>query len=106
MDGNGNLLTASSQEVSLRLDQFLTKRFPEQSRTYFQGLIDEGLVLVNGRAAKKRSRLEEGDEVSVTFADRPFSDLKPEPFPAQSPCWLSFCCVNSRLGLLLLGHYS
>ena len=65
----------------LRLDQYLALEFPHQSRTYFQRLIEEGLVLVNGQNVKKRTLLEIGDSVEVEFALTPELDLEPEEIP-------------------------
>lgn len=70
-----------SEEAGIRLDQLLTKRYPSFSRTYFQGLIEKQLVLVNGELVKKRTLLQEGDEIEVEFALPPEIDLTPEPIP-------------------------
>ena len=49
-----------------RLDKFLVSRLPEFSRARLQGLIADGFVLVDGRAAKKSGQmLEAGDAVEV-----------------------------------------
>jgi len=59
---------ASSNEDSLRLDKFITKQFPLYSRSYFQRLIDEGLVTVNNNALRKSSiALKTNDVISITF---------------------------------------
>jgi 23S rRNA pseudouridine1911/1915/1917 synthase len=51
-----------------RLDRVLTAHYAGQSRTYFQVLIDEGLVRVNGdvMTVKKRKAVA-GDDVEVEF---------------------------------------
>lgn len=67
-------------EIDLRLDQILTKRFlGHYSRTYFQSLIQEGLVLVNGAPVKKRLKPEAGDEIEIEFVLNRAIDLSPEP---------------------------
>lgn len=66
------------KEAALRLDKLLAKRFPEYSRQYFQYLIREKLVLVNGSLVKKATKLEEGDEVEIEFALTPEISLEPE----------------------------
>lgn len=71
----------SEEETSYRLDKLLALRFPEYSRQYFQYLIREKLVLVNGNLVKKAAKLEEGDEIEVEFALTPEISLEPEAIP-------------------------
>ncbi|MBS0620193.1 MAG: RluA family pseudouridine synthase [Verrucomicrobia bacterium] len=73
--------TVSLKEAELRLDKLLALHFPAHSRTYFQYLIDEGCVLVNGALVKKRERLLEGDEIEVCFLLTPELSLEPEEIP-------------------------
>ncbi len=69
------------EEAGQRLDQLLTKLYPGHSRTYFQGLIEEGCVLVNGAAVKKRTILNMSDEIEVCFRLTPELSAAPEPIP-------------------------
>ncbi len=71
----------SEEETALRLDKLLALRFPEYSRQYFQYLIREKLVLVNGAIVKKAAKLEEGDEIEIEFALTPEITLEPEAIP-------------------------
>ncbi|MEN9655044.1 MAG: Ribosomal large subunit pseudouridine synthase [Chlamydiota bacterium] len=71
----------ASDEEGQRLDLWLTGRFPEFSRTYFQKIIDKGLVLVNGALVKKRVLLAEDDEVEVCFEALEKLSLEPEAIP-------------------------
>jgi len=68
-------------ESSLRLDKLLTLRYPQHSRTYFQYLIEEGFVLLNGERAKKRMIPEEGDEIEVCFQLTPEISVEAESIP-------------------------
>ena len=52
-----------------RLDGFLSRALPDLSRSAAQKLLEQGLVLRNGRPGKKNDRLEVGDEISVTLPD-------------------------------------
>lgn len=74
-------LIASSEQSGLRLDKFLAHYFEKKSRTYFQYLIEEGFVLVNGDPVKKRQIVEEGDEIEVCFQLTPELSLEPENIP-------------------------
>jgi 23S rRNA-/tRNA-specific pseudouridylate synthase len=49
-------LIVTESERDLRLDKWLTLKFPTYSRTYFQSLIEEGNVLVNDKPSKKREK--------------------------------------------------
>ncbi len=42
------------EEAGQRIDRLLKERFVEKSRTYFQYLIEQECVLINGSAVKKR----------------------------------------------------
>lgn len=77
-----DLLVVTEEEAGERLDKILAKRFQEvYSRTYFQYLIDEQLVLLNGVPVKKRIKPQLGDEIEVQFASVPEIQLTPEPIP-------------------------
>ena len=76
-----DLLIATEEEANVRLDQVLTARFPDYSRTYFQSLIEKSLVLVNGALAKKATRLVAGDEIEVEFAATAEISITPEAIP-------------------------
>lgn len=74
-------LFVSTTEDGLRMDKLLTARFPEYSRTYFQYLIEEGFVLLNGEPIKKRVCPKNGDEIEVCFQAIPGPSLQPEAIP-------------------------
>jgi 23S rRNA pseudouridine1911/1915/1917 synthase len=72
----------SDAEEGQRLDKILAERFKElRSRTYFQYLIEEQKVLVNGEKVKKRYKPELGDEVEVNFILTPEITLEAENIP-------------------------
>ncbi len=60
--------------AGIRLDKYIAEQCPELSRSYIQKLIGEGLVTVNGRAAKAGMRLDIGDSITA---------LIPPPTPAS-----------------------
>jgi 23S rRNA pseudouridine1911/1915/1917 synthase len=76
-----NFFTVSSEEVRTRLDKLLSLHFPEHSRTYFQYLIEQGCVLVNGMLLKKREIPNAGDEIEVCFVLTPEISLEPQNIP-------------------------
>ena len=50
-----------------RLDKYLTREYPELSRSRLQALIEQGYVLVNGCGAKPGQRLNPGDVIQFTL---------------------------------------
>ncbi|MDP2932366.1 MAG: RluA family pseudouridine synthase [Chloroflexota bacterium] len=68
-------------EGGVRLDKYVSEQCPEISRTRAQKLIDEGLVTVNGRAARSSLKLNTGDRVEVVVPPPPPSQLAPEEIP-------------------------
>lgn len=82
MESESDQLIITTEEAGERLDKILARRFAElYSRTYFQYLIDQHLVLLNGQPVKKRIKPLAGDEVEVQFAALPEADLASEPIP-------------------------
>jgi len=72
----------SEEESGERLDKILAQRYKEvQSRTYFQYLIEEKCVLLNGFPVKKRVKPKVDDEVEIFFLITPEIDVTPEPIP-------------------------
>jgi 23S rRNA pseudouridine1911/1915/1917 synthase len=78
-----DLSLVTAEEEGLRIDKLLANRFPAHSRTYFQHLIENGFVLLNGEPVKKRISPEEGDEIEVCFQAHPEASLEPEAIPLE-----------------------
>jgi 23S rRNA pseudouridine1911/1915/1917 synthase len=76
-------IIVSDEEEGFRLDKLLSVRFPAHSRTYFQYLIENGSVLVNGQKCKKREVLKIDDEVEICFILTPEIALEPENIPLE-----------------------
>ena len=72
----------SEEEAGERLDKILAKRFSAiGSRTYFQYLLDQKRVLLNGSPVKKRMVPKCGDEVEIHYLAHPELTLTPENLP-------------------------
>lgn len=69
-------LTASADDAGLRLDHFLVSHLPDVSRVRVQQMLEQGLILVNGKQAKPSLRLKGGESVSIT------GRVQPEPLRA------------------------
>lgn len=100
----------SDEETDLRLDKFLSLRFPEYSRTYFQYLIDKACVLVNGQVVKKREKLQPLDEIEICFELTPEISLQPEEIPLEILYEDDhLLAINKPVGMVVHpapGHYS
>ncbi len=75
------LLTVAHREAGRRLDQFLSARLSDMSRTRIQRLIDEGRVLVDGGWCRRSTRLQGDQEVTVLIPDVVAADLLAEDIP-------------------------
>lgn len=72
------------EEEGCRLDKVLAARFFDiKSRSYFQKLIEDGLVLLNEAPAKKRTQPKAGDLVEIQFVLPDEIDLEPENIPLE-----------------------
>ncbi|MBA3816229.1 MAG: RluA family pseudouridine synthase [Parachlamydiaceae bacterium] len=101
----------TEEEAGERLDKVLSKRFCHAgSRTYFQFLIDEGKVLLNGAPIKKRNKAIAGDEIEVEFILTAELELKPENIPLEIVYEdESLLVVNKAPGMVVHpgpGHWS
>ena len=66
--------------VSLRIDVF-TAKTAEITRSRAAGLIADGNVLINGKAAAKNAKVKDGDSVTITLPDPETYDITPENIP-------------------------
>ena len=64
-----------------RADVFLSRSVPELTRSAAQRLLEQGAVLLDGRAVKKNDRLSPGAELSLTLPDPEPVDARPQDIP-------------------------
>jgi 23S rRNA pseudouridine1911/1915/1917 synthase len=72
------LITLISDQKDERLDAWLAGKLEKYSRTYVKKLIDEGRVLVNGKAVKSNYKLKENETIDVNVPDPELLDVKAE----------------------------
>ena len=75
------LIDVSSEEAGTRLDRVVATHFPELSRTRVQELIEEGLVLLNGKPAKDSHKVHANDLIRVVPQERPGLRAEAEEIP-------------------------
>lgn len=76
---DNEILSVDASAEGERIDKYLSAQIPHFSRSYFQKLILDGCVLINGTRTKKRVLIQEGDEIEVAFKLEDSIDLTPEP---------------------------
>ena len=64
-----------------RMDIFLREKFPAVSRGTIQRLIDEGHVLVNGKAVKPSHHPHVGETIDITWPEPKAAEALPEKMP-------------------------
>lgn len=72
-----------SKNLTRRLDQYLVDRVGYLSRAGVQRVIAQGLVKVNGRAAKASYHPRKDDQVEMFAPPEPVNELVPEPIPLE-----------------------
>ena len=73
--------TVPEEESGSRLDQFLTKKQPDISRSFLQKKIKEGKVLVNDKKAKAGLKLTNGDHIILYHEPPKELSIEPENIP-------------------------
>lgn len=111
LDEDNEMFLISDQEEGERLDKILANRLSAAgSRTYFQFLIDEGKVLLNGAPVKKRMKPKCGDEIEIEYVLTPELTLKPENIPLNIIYEdESILVINKEPGMVVhpaAGHWS
>lgn len=75
--------TVEDRAHGWRIDYYLSRLYPNYSRSLFQRALAEGTVLVNGVAAKASRRLRVNDRLQVALPALPDQTLQPEDIPLQ-----------------------
>ena len=73
-----NTIYVKEEEEGLRIDKLLSMRYDQKSRTYFQYLIENECVLLNGKKIKKRITPKKGDEIEIFFILTKEISLEPQ----------------------------
>ena len=71
------------ENFGIRLDIFLSENIESWSRSRLKKLVDDGDVLVNGRAIKSSYKLRENDEISVELTQQDEDGFEPEEIPIE-----------------------
>ena len=75
------VLTVNPEGAGNRIDKYISDNIAELTRSAVQGLIEKGLVLVNGKAVSKNCKLKGGEEISVEIPEPEPMDAVAEDIP-------------------------
>lgn len=75
------ILTASDTDFGKRIDKFISDNIVQLSRSAAQGLILNGLVLVNGKNSGKKYKIHGGELIAVEIPEPQPMDALPEDIP-------------------------
>ena len=78
---NSDSFIVTDTEEGLRLDKLLAEVVPGCSRSYLQGILKDGHVLVNGSRQKASYRAKEEDVITFDIPERIAPDIAPENIP-------------------------
>ena len=81
--GTDIVLTADAAAAGSRLDVFLARTFPEQSRSFLARSIDKGAVRVDGVVARASLKLRAGSIVCMTVPEPPRAGPAAEEIPLE-----------------------
>ena len=81
MESNRKAYSFIADKSGVRLDKYVSEKYPELSRTRAQKLITDGYITVNNGVAKARLKLSAGDKVDIVVPPAPPSPLLPEDIP-------------------------
>lgn len=100
----------SPEQAEERLDKYLSMLYENLSRSFFQKLIKEGQILVNGKIQKANYRMDAGDTVQVTIPKAQEIEILPENIPLDILYEdEDLLVVNKPKGMVVhpsAGHYS
>ena len=66
------------ENIGIRIDKYLSNIIEGKSRSFIQGLIDSGAVLVNNKEIKSNYKLRNHDEIIVSMPEPIELDVEPE----------------------------
>ncbi|MDE6253874.1 MAG: RluA family pseudouridine synthase [Lachnospiraceae bacterium] len=94
----------------MRIDSALSEKYPEKSRSFFQKLIKDGMVIVNENSIKANYKLSENDTVEFSIPEAVAPDILPEDIPLDILYEdMDIIVINKPKGMVVHpapGHYS
>lgn len=106
----GDVFEVQFEHDGERLDKYLSTIYPDQSRSFFQKIIKDNCVLVNGNSQKASYKVSVEDMVDVTIPEAVDTPILPENIPLDVLYEDDdVIIVNKPKGMVVhpsIGHYS
>ena len=97
-------------EQNLRIDKYLAKKLPDQSRSYIQKLIKDEQVTIHNQKIKSNYKVQSGDQLRVELPKLQEPDILPEDIPLDILYEdEDVLVINKPKGMVVhpsAGHYS
>ena len=71
------------EENNIRLDVYVSKKYPKLSRTMIQKLIENGDIKVNNELKKLSYKVQDGDFITINIPEAKETNLKPQNIPIE-----------------------
>lgn len=81
MNSEHQIFYVEMDDSGIRLDQFISKKLPEVSRSFLQKKIKNGEILVNDKLEKVGFKLSAGDKIEVAIEPPKNPEIVPEKIP-------------------------
>ena len=97
-----NNIVVNVEDKKQRLDLFLLNKFPDQSRSHLQKLIDTGKVLVDGNISKSSYKLNGNEKIFISELKAEELSLEPENIPLDilyEDCYI--IVINKARGMVV-----
>lgn len=103
-------LLVEKEDSKTRIDKYIAENTTDLTRSYIQKLIEDGLVLVNGKQIKSNYKVSEDDQITVEIPPPVDLNIEPEDIPLDIIYEdKDIIIINKGKGMVVhpaAGHYS
>ena len=103
-------LLVEKEDSKTRIDKYVVENTTDLTRSYVQKLIDDGLILVNGKQVKSNYKVLEGNQITVEIPTPVDLNIEPEDIPLDIIYEdKDIIIINKGKGMVVHpapGHYS
>lgn len=103
-------LLVEKEDNKTRIDKYIAENVDDLTRSYIQKLIEDGLILVNGKQVKSNYKISEGEQITATIPPPVDLNIEPEDIPLDIIYEdKDIILINKGKGMVVhpaAGHYS
>ncbi|GAA4653455.1 RluA family pseudouridine synthase [Anaerocolumna aminovalerica] len=103
-------LLVEKEDNKTRIDKYIAENIEDLTRSYIQKLIEDGLVLVDGKQKKSNYKVSEGEQITVEIPPPVDLNIEPEDIPLDIIYEdKDIILINKGKGMVVhpaAGHYS